>query len=81
MMLFLKQIIVNSIFWTAIGAIAALVAAGGILFAARQITFTGWLRAQEIFTHKDFVKAREDILHLFGYEDHISSRIGEADEE
>lgn len=76
-----KLFITNQTFWTALGAIAALVAAIGVFIAARQIKFTGWLRAQEIFTHQDFIRARKDILQYFGYEGEIASRIGEADEE
>lgn len=76
----LLTILSNQTFWTAVGAIAAFIAASGVWLAVRQIKFGGWLKAQEIFTHQNFIDAREEILKHFGYDNSIPSRIGETDE-
>jgi len=54
-----------AVFWTAVGAIATAVAAiatvvatGGIFWAVRQVRFTAWLKAQEIWTAQAFTEAR-----------------------
>jgi len=51
--------------WTAIGAIATVFAAGGILLALKQMRFDAWLKAQEIFTNDEFVKARTFVFSHF----------------
>ena len=59
--------------WSAIGAIASVIAAiaagiacFGIFYAARQLRFTAWLRAQEIFVDERFTRARGTVLRRFG---------------
>lgn len=54
-----------STFWTAFGALATLAAVGGILLAGRQLRFDAWIRVQEIFVERKFVKARGRVFrHL-----------------
>ena len=56
-----------STFWTAVGALATVAAALTLLFAARQLRFDAWLRAQEIFVHGKFLTARGRVFrHLQG---------------
>ena len=56
-------------FWTAVGAVAMVLGAIatsaavlGILIAARQLRFEAWLKAQEVWVQKDFVRARGRIF-------------------
>lgn len=55
----------SEVLWTGVGAIATVVTAFAavaglitIYLALRQLRFNAWLRAQEIWTKEDFVKAR-----------------------
>jgi hypothetical protein len=50
--------------WSAVSAIATVVAAGGILFAFFQLRFDAWLKAQELFTDEKFTSARGLILRV-----------------
>jgi hypothetical protein len=45
-----------------IAALATVVGAGGIFFAIYQLRFNAWLKAQEIFTRKEFVDARTKVF-------------------
>jgi hypothetical protein len=49
-------------FWTALGAVATLVGAGAILFAAKQLRFDAWLKAQDIWASEEFLVARRKIF-------------------
>ncbi len=51
--------------WTAIGAIATVLAAGAIFLALKQLRFDAWLKAQEIFTNDEFVDARTLVFSHF----------------
>ena len=44
--------------WSALSAIFTLIGASGICFAARQLKFNAWLRAQEVFTDEGFIELR-----------------------
>jgi hypothetical protein len=48
----------SEVFWTAIGAIATAVGAMAIFLARSQLRFDAWLKAQEIWTMRDFTEAR-----------------------
>jgi hypothetical protein len=58
-----------STIWTAVGSLASVASAGAIGFAVYQLRFDAWLKAQEIFTDDDFVKARGAV---FGYFDNTT---------
>jgi hypothetical protein len=47
---------------SAIGAFFAALATGGIFIAARQLRLDAWVKAQEIFTNPDFIKARAGVF-------------------
>ncbi|MGD1156100.1 MAG: hypothetical protein ABSA41_09750 [Terriglobia bacterium] len=49
-------------FWSALSALATLAGAGGIVFAARQLRFEAWLKAQEIWGSNDFTEDRRKIF-------------------
>ena len=49
-------------YFTGLGAIAALIAAVGVWWAARTFKFSTWLKAQAIYTDKDFYNARKAIF-------------------
>lgn len=49
-------------FWTAVGAVATAVGVTAIAFAVRQLRFDAWLKAQEVFTAKEFVDARAAVF-------------------
>jgi hypothetical protein len=68
----LGEVITKEIFWTAIGSIATAIGATatvlgaiGVFFAARQLRFQAWLKAQEIWTAGPFVEARESVFSQF----------------
>lgn len=48
----------SDVFWSAVGAIATVVGAIAIFFAISQLRFEAWLKAQEIWTAREFVQAR-----------------------
>lgn len=54
-----------STFWPALGSIAAAVSAVAIGIAAYQLWFHAWLKAQEIFTSRCFVRARGAVFAHF----------------
>ena len=54
-----------STIWEAVGSVATVVGAGGIGFAVYQLRFDAWLKAQEVFTSDEFVKARTAIFAHF----------------
>ncbi len=69
----------------AIGSLAALMGCIAVVFAIRQLSFNSWLKAQEIFTEKDFVEARRKVYSRlpgrnselpdeWGPEDHLVCR-------
>lgn len=63
--LLMETIMTPSTFWSAVSAIATLFAALGIFLAARQLRFSAWIKAQEIFTAEPFVAARKLVFsHL-----------------
>lgn len=49
-------------FWSALSAIATLVGAGAIIFAASQLRFEAWLKAQEIWISDEFTVDRGKIF-------------------
>lgn len=58
----MMEILKYDTFWSAVSAIFTVVAAFGVFFAARQFRFDAWVKAQEIFTDEEFVKARERVF-------------------
>jgi hypothetical protein len=56
----------DSTFWTAIGALATLVASGAILYAARQFRFEAWNKAQDVFIDDNFTKDRQTVFQHIG---------------
>jgi hypothetical protein len=65
----------SATFWSAVSAIAAVFAAIGVFWAAQQFKFSGWIRAQELYTQEDFVEARTEVLKHFGYKQDIKPYI------
>lgn len=51
-----------TLFFSTLGAIAAVVGAYGIIWAARAFKFNTWLRAQEIYMDNKFYEARESVF-------------------
>lgn len=61
----LIDLLTNDTFWAAIEALATVVAAVGIVFAAGQFRFEAWNKCQEVFTQPEFTEARGRIFaHL-----------------
>src|SRR5437870_4484232 len=58
------ELLGSATFWSAVSAMATIVAVVGIFLAARQLRFNAWLKAQEIFTESGFVTARSTIFKL-----------------
>lgn len=54
----ISAILKSEVFWTAVGAIATVVASIAIFLAVYQLRFEAWLKAQEIWTARDFTEAR-----------------------
>jgi len=52
----------SELFWIAFTAVATAVGSSAIVFAIRQLRFDAWLKAQEIWTGKEFREARAHIL-------------------
>ena len=48
-----------------INAVAAIFALSAVVYAARQLRFNAWLKAQEIFTADAFVDARTNVFGHF----------------
>jgi len=48
----------SDVFWSAVGAVATVVGAIAIFFAVSQLRFEAWLKAQEIWTAREFTQAR-----------------------
>lgn len=51
--------------WAAISAIASVVSASAIYLAVRQLKFNSWIKAQELFTIKEFVESRKLVNRKF----------------
>jgi len=49
-------------FWSAVSALATVIGAGAIAFAARDFHFSVWLKAQEIWRGPEFTKARGEVF-------------------
>ena len=56
------ELIKSDTFWSAVSALATLAGVGAILFAARQLRFEAWLKAQDIWVADDFRNARGKIF-------------------
>jgi hypothetical protein len=56
------ELLTDATFWSAFGTIATGVAAFGILLARKQLQLEAWLKAQEIFTRKEFTEARGNLF-------------------
>ena len=56
------ELIKSDTFWSALAALATLAAAGAIVFAARQLRFEAWLKAQEIWVSEEFTAARGKVF-------------------
>lgn len=52
----------DSTFWTAIGALATLAASAAILYAARQFRFEAWNKTQDVFIEENFTRDRKTIF-------------------
>jgi hypothetical protein len=57
-----STILGSEVFWTAVGAIATVVGAVAILLGISQLRFEAWLKAQEIWTTREFTDARGRIF-------------------
>lgn len=58
----LVELIKSGTFWSALSALATLAGAAAILFAARQLRFEAWLKAQDVWGSNDFTLARGKIF-------------------
>src|SRR5438105_15665611 len=58
----MMDLIKSDAFWSAVSAIATLIGAGAILFAARQLRFEAWLKAMDIWVGKEFTDARTKLF-------------------
>jgi hypothetical protein len=58
----MHELLTDATFWSAFGTIATGVAAFGILLARKQLQLEAWLKAQEIFTRKEFTEARGNLF-------------------
>ncbi len=58
----MSEIIKSDTFWSAISALATVAGAVAIVFAARQLRFEAWLKAQDIWVADDFTAARGKIF-------------------
>jgi hypothetical protein len=56
------DLIKSDTFWSAVSAVATLIGAGAILFAARQLRFEAWLKAMDIWVAKEFTDARTKLF-------------------
>ena len=56
------NLIKSDAFWSAVSAIATLIGAGAILYAARQLRFEAWLKAMDIWVGKEFTDARTKLF-------------------
>jgi hypothetical protein len=52
-------------FWIALTAIFTAVTGLGVLVVQHQLRFDAWIKAQEIFTEKEFVEARMQVFPCF----------------
>lgn len=52
----------NDTFWSAVSAIFTIVASVGIYFVYIQMRFQAWVKAQDIFTDKNFIVARTKVF-------------------
>ena len=55
--------------FTGLGAIAAIIGAGGILWAVRSFKFNTWLAAQKIYMDQEFYEARKTVLSKFPFDE------------
>lgn len=54
--------------FTGLGAAAAIIGAGGIIYALKTFKFNTWLKAQAIYMDKEFYEARKTVLaHFEGF--------------
>ena len=58
------EIILTSNIWTGLSAIFTGIAAYVIIMARKQLNFEAWLKAQDLFTDKEFVDARTFVYQL-----------------
>lgn len=58
----MRSLVSSDTFWIAVTAVFTGVASTGIIFAARQLRFQAWLKAQEIWTATDFMQSRGRIF-------------------
>lgn len=56
------ELIQSGTFWSAVSALATLAGVAAILFAARQLRFEAWLKAQEIWVLDDFTADRGKVF-------------------
>lgn len=60
------SILGSATFWTAVSAIATAIGATAIILAARQLRFQAWIKAQQLFTSKEFVELRSWVIERDG---------------
>lgn len=56
------ELIKSDTFWSAVSALATVAGAVAIVFAARQLRFEAWVKAQEIWVSDDFTRARGKVF-------------------
>jgi hypothetical protein len=56
------ELIKSETFWSAVSALATLLGAAAILYAARQLRFEAWVKAMDIWVAKDFTEARGQLF-------------------
>lgn len=56
------EVIQSDTFWSAVSALATLAGAAAIVYAARQLRFEAWLKAQEIWGSDDFIVDRSKVF-------------------
>jgi hypothetical protein len=56
------ELLKSDTFWSALGALATLAGVGAILYAAKQLRFDAWVKAQDIWVSEGFTTARREVF-------------------
>lgn len=67
-MTFTENLQIWTLVFTGLGGLAAVVAAGGVVYAAKTFRFNTWLKAQAIYTDAEFGEARGTVFSYFGFD-------------
>ena len=65
---FAEQLQIWTLVLTGLRTLATVVVAGGVYFAVKTFRFNTWLKAQAIYTDKEFYKARGTVFEHFGFD-------------